>query len=314
MNIEKLIREEAMKLGNELDARIILYSGGVDRYMPLKVVNALQDNGPERNNTLLFLTTGGGLAGPAYQVARLIQQDSTEFMLCVPSFCKSAGTLLAIGAHRIYMNQLSELGPLDVQLPPKNHIIGRRSGMTVRTAMHGLAKETFDMYEQMMLNIIRGSGGSVGFDIASKHAADMAAGVMKSIYAQIHPDELGSDLRNLYVATAYGERLNAVSQNAKEKTIDILVEGYPSHDFIIDFNEAANLFHNVNHMTPNMLTLTNMLPSVMHAEDDDGLAMRLDVEPLEEIDHDHADVSERADASYETRQQEDVNGIGEPVG
>ena len=36
--------------------------------------------------------------------------------------CKSAGTLLALGADEIIMSNLSELGPLDIQLPDRDYI------------------------------------------------------------------------------------------------------------------------------------------------------------------------------------------------
>ena len=65
--------------------------------------------------------------------------------------CKSAGTLIALGASEIYMPLVSELGPLDIQLRRRDEIVGRRSGMVVRTALDGLADETFKVYERVML-------------------------------------------------------------------------------------------------------------------------------------------------------------------
>ena len=45
-----------------------------------------------------------------------------------------------------------------------------RSGMVVRTALNGLAEETFKVFEQVVLRITKGSGQSISFDVASRIA------------------------------------------------------------------------------------------------------------------------------------------------
>ena len=61
-------------------------------------------------NSFLMLTTNGGDPNDAYRIARLLQRVSKTFYLCVPRICKSAGTLIALGAHQIQMTMISELG------------------------------------------------------------------------------------------------------------------------------------------------------------------------------------------------------------
>lgn len=162
---------------------------------------------PYRPNSVLLLTTQGGLADAAYQIARLFQNTSDRFCVCIPAGCKSAGTLICLGSTDLVMTSVSELGPLDVQLMQRDEIGQRRSGLVVRTALEGLARETFAVFEQVMLGIKFGSSQTVSFEVASRIAAIIATGVMAPVYAQINPDALGSDLRDLHVATAYGERL-----------------------------------------------------------------------------------------------------------
>ena len=74
-----------------------------------------------------------------------------------------------------------------------------------------------------MLQIKRRSAGSVSFEVASQIAISMTTGVMSSVYAQIKPEDLGRDLRDLHVATAYGERLVEHGGNAKRGAVRKLV-------------------------------------------------------------------------------------------
>ena len=130
----------AKAVSDELDARVFVYSGGIDGRGYAELVQAMQptDRQPNRQNSLLILTTNGGLANSAFQIARLLQTTSAKFNLFVPRRCKSAGTLLALGAGQLYMSEISELGPLDVQLLKPNEIGERKSGLVVRTAFEGL--------------------------------------------------------------------------------------------------------------------------------------------------------------------------------
>lgn len=237
---------------------VFIYSGAVDHKGFRGLVKALSsDEQPRKPNAILFLTTHGGDAGQAYRIARFLQTVTEEFYL-VPSICKSAGTLIALGATKIYMPITSELGPLDVQLWRRDEIIGqrqRRSGMVVRTALQGLAEETYKVFETAMLRITERSQHNIGFEVASRVAAMMATGVMTPVYQQVNPESLGNDLRDLSIATAYGDRLARHGGNAKKDTVRRLVEDYPSHDFIIDYEEAKELFENVDGITAEMKAL-----------------------------------------------------------
>ena len=68
-----------------------------------------------RTKEVLILVTTGGDANAAFRIARCLQQKYAEFNLFTPGWCKSAGTLIASGAHKIYMGDLGELG-LSTQL------------------------------------------------------------------------------------------------------------------------------------------------------------------------------------------------------
>ena len=236
----------ARAIADELNARVIVYSGYIDYAGLGQLLLNTNSESDDRENAFFVLTTTGGDAQAAYRIARFFQLTSKKFYLCVPSMCKSAGTLIALGAHEIVMSPFAELGPLDVQLVQRDEIDQSRSGLVVDTALEGLAKKTLETFETIMLHITFGSGKSISFEAASKVAANLTTGTMSQIYARIKPDDLGNDLRNLRVAEAYGTRLAKHGQNTKPDTVSRLVHKYPSHDFIIDADEAKTLFENVD--------------------------------------------------------------------
>jgi membrane-bound ClpP family serine protease len=68
----------------------------------------------------LLLVTPGGDGETAVRLARSAQARCREFTVIVPDQAKSAGTILALGAHHILMGPVSDLGPIDPQIQIAN--------------------------------------------------------------------------------------------------------------------------------------------------------------------------------------------------
>ncbi len=273
------VKKAANAVAEDMDARVFVYSGPIDNDGFSHIVRAMQpsENPPHRVNSLLVLTTQGGDAGAAYKIARLFQETSQIFTIFVPAKCKSAGTLIALGASKLVMAPaFSELGPLDVQLLQRDEIGQRRSGMVVRTALRGLSAETFDVFQKIMLGIKVNSNYTISLEMASRIAAQIATGVMTPVYAQINPEVLGNDLRDLNVAKAYGNRLVEHGKNATSTTVKRLVEEYPAHGFIIDKAEASRLFKSVDDPSPALLNLRKALSPYVYTEQRPHYVMRVD--------------------------------------
>jgi hypothetical protein len=179
-----------------------------------------------------------------------------KFMRFVPSLCKSAGTLMVTAAHTLIISPFGEIGPLDVQLMPKDEILGQRSGLTTRSALLDLKAHAFELFEHFMVGIIGSSKGAVSFRLASDISARTTSRLMSKIYEQINPDSLGQDFRDLRVAAKYGERLNMRYRNLKSDGIKRLVYEYPSHDFVIDLEEAKEVYQRATLPT---LTLSKII-------------------------------------------------------
>lgn len=263
-------------VADEMDAAVFVYSGGIDERGHAMMLRSLQENPKKRKNAVLVLTTGGGSANAAYKIAKRLQSGFDDFSVFVPAYCKSAGTLVTLGAKRIFMSDGAELGPLDVQQLQRDEIGRRKSGLVVRTAFEGLASETKDLFEKLMIGIKVSSGGTVSFETAARIATHLTTGVMAPIYAQISPETLGSDLRDLNIASNYGEMLSAIGNNVKSGGIAKLVGQYPSHDFVIDRAEAETIFETVCKPSASMIEFEDALGRVIYTPQEPHFVFRID--------------------------------------
>src|SRR5262249_33890142 len=108
-----------------------------------------------------------------------------------------------------------------------------------------------------MTEIISKSGTAVSFRAAADVASRVSSRLLSRIYEQINPDALGQDYRDLSIAIHYGERLNRKFTNLKKDALTRLVYEYPSHDFVIDLEEAKELFQRVELPTPALMRLVS---------------------------------------------------------
>lgn len=209
-----------------------------------RVMKCVSEN-RKNKKVILTLVTYGGIAEEAYRIGRYLQSAYDDIVVSIPAACKSAGTLLVTAANTLVMGPFGELGPLDVQLRQKDEIMGRRSGLITRAALSDLKAHSFEIFEYFALQIVQSSGGSISFRMAADIAARTTGEMMSKIYGQINPDTLGQSFRDLNVATEYCERLNRKFRNTKQPAVHRLVHDYSAHDFVIDYEEAKELFARV---------------------------------------------------------------------
>lgn len=239
------------------DYDFLLINRDIEDPLFADVVDCVTKN-QQSDNLVYIIVTYGGQGNVAYRVARFLQTIYTgDLVAFVPSLCKSAGTLIVTAADRLVMSPVGEIGPLDVQQIKRDEIWGRRSGLTTRSALNDLKTHAFELFEQFMMEIIRHSRGAISFRLAAQIAEKVAGDLMAPIYQQINPEALGQDFRDLNIATDYGQRLSKHSRNLKPGGLRRLVYDYPSHDFVIDLEEATEIFERVELPTPALINLIN---------------------------------------------------------
>lgn len=237
------LAELATNVSRQHDADVMLYNGTIGEPHDHRLVDTVVAR-RRRNKVCLILTTYGGDANAAYRIARCLQQHYAQFTVIVAGFCKSAGTLLLLGAHRVVLLEHAELGPLDVQLRKSDELAERSSGLTPMQALAVLQERAFSCFQD---NFVR-----LKFELllttrtSAEIATNLASGLYSGIFSQIDPMRLGEMDRAVNIAMRYGERLSHVSKNLKEGALRRLVADYPSHDFIIDREEAREIFQHID--------------------------------------------------------------------
>ena len=221
--------------GREARRVVIFFSGPltnitVDRYietiLPYK----------ERGELGIVLSTFGGDPDAAYRMARVSKKYFGGYTLYVFGYCKSAGTLLALGANEIVMSPLGELGPLDVQLLKEDDLMYRQSGLDLTHGLINLSMNAYEYFEVVFLDILRKSGGSITTKTAAHISTELVKSLYGNVFAQIDPLRVGAVGRANRIGKEYALRL---SQD--KEAIERLINSYPSHTFVIDYEEAKEL-------------------------------------------------------------------------
>ena len=224
---------------------LFLYSGDIIQESVNNFLNIVSKKQNKRENVSLVLTTLGGSADQAYKMVRLLQESYSTFRVVVLGPCKSAGTLVAIGADELSFSLLGELGPLDVQLSKSDELVVTKSGIdTVRT-LAIMRTEAFNAFAKYMLDLTGKTKGAISMKTASDIAANLVIGLFQPMLQQIDPDRLSEVSRKMKIAREYGIRLGMRNLKKKPGSLDHLIEDYPSHGFIIDKKEAKTIFENV---------------------------------------------------------------------
>lgn len=223
---------------------VFLYNGPISRHDDLEFIEFVSAN-KRHDEIMLVLVTPGGSPDAAYKIGRYLQKRYQRFSCFIPGLCKSAGTLLAVGADELIFSHYGELGPLDVQLTKSDDLLGQDSGLNISEAfrtVEGRAKNTF---HQLIGEIITGSGGVISFQTASHCASEIVGALYGPIFGRIDPEEVGSRARAMRIGEDYGVRLNEKFKNLKQGALAHLSQSYSSHGFVIDNDEACALFERV---------------------------------------------------------------------
>jgi hypothetical protein len=187
-----------------------------------QIYRALLKNSSDPQNkkpVLLFIQSGGGSIEPAYQIAKACHKHSKDkFIVCIPREAKSAATLIALGADEIHMGDLSQLGPIDPQ-------INGLPALGLKDSLREIARIAGDFPNSQMMfsQYLRNQMNLAYFGWASRISDS---------------------------AIQYGEKLlslkhsGCVSFTKEEARVvaDKLVNHYKDHGFVVDSDEATEIF------------------------------------------------------------------------
>ena len=154
----------------------------------------------------------GGETNAARRIALLLHEFADEVVFVVPHFCESAGTVMALGAHRIVAGPLAIFSPIDPHLSAEAGGRGPTS-MSVQDLRQfwRMARDWFDLDE-----------------------AAAKAFALQALGQSIFPTTLTSFHRCALEVQAMGEELLALHMgdrpaDARAAIVDTLLHGFHSH-------------------------------------------------------------------------------------
>ena len=236
------LRALATRLAQLRQADLLIYSGELTR--PGDGDLALGRHGrPRQPNCLLLLSTLGGSAEAAYRLARTLRRHYRHLTVYVDDYCKGAGMLLALTADELVISDFGELGPLD--LVSQHAIIPGRgeSGLAPIQGLRALRTEAETSFERYLARFRSRRGLAMTTRWAIEQASALSVGLMGPVFSQIDPLQVAEVDRAMQTATLYVQRLGG--NRLKEGALERLLTGYPSHDFVIEREEAGDLLHTV---------------------------------------------------------------------
>jgi hypothetical protein len=251
------------RVAETLCADILLFNAPIERPSDMRMIRRFESR-KCRPNVFMILVTAGGDPDAAYRISRCLQNHYEKVICCVSSVCKSAGTLILLGAHELVFGEHGEIGPLDIQMAKKDDLWESESGLTVMTALNALHENAQDAFDHFLVALTTRSGGRITVRTASEVAAKLTQALYSPISEQIDPIHLGEIYRSMSIADHYGRRLISRSKNCDLSTLGSLISDYPSHGFVIDGTEASTLFKNVRNCSPDETILLREIGGSAH--------------------------------------------------
>lgn len=198
---------------------------------------------PVSDGIFLVLDTPGGDQMYAYRTMKYLDnlyKDKLVYVV-IPDMAMSAGTLMALGADKIFMFPDSCMGPLDPQKPhPEDDTM--ISTLDIRDAISTIAAQT-----AAATRIILQDNLEVGMPktLAIKLATDSAVKLFQPITGKIDPYHLNESVRVSELNSMYGARLlmMRMTKGNPSKAISIssdLTNNYMFHGYAITLDEALS--------------------------------------------------------------------------
>lgn len=255
---EEHLTRVADSVADTRNADVALYNGDLYRGVDTDIISQCTQRN-KRNNVLVILVTEGGNADVAYRIARCFQGQYKHFTLFVSGLCKSAGTLVAVGAHKLIMSDHGELGPLDVQMPKQDAVWEMQSGLTVMSTLNTLQYKATSTFGQIFSSLVQGPS-SITLKTAAEIATRMTIGLYSPLYSQVDPLYIGEAGRAMSIASHYGGQLLKEGKNITPENLGKIISEYPSHSYVIDREEATTkLFRSVEEPSEEEINLARCL-------------------------------------------------------
>ena len=211
----------------------------------------LKESVPQESGIDLFFYTSGGNIDAVWPTVSLLREFDRNFEILVPFRCHSAGTLLCLGARKILMTPLAELGPID---PSVTNAYNPRLGPQKR--LTPISVEDVRAYKDFLVDQIiscRENAESAEMNLVQQEIKPDTHNTLVQLYPeflgkfveQVHPLALGNVYRIQNQIKNLAKKLLAFNPSDKnpdpDKVVEDLVTGFYSHNHGINREEAKTI-------------------------------------------------------------------------
>lgn len=190
----------------------------------------------------VILHTSGGNPHAAYRLATFLQKRTGGFEVVIPKKAKSGGTLFVLGAMKIIMGQMAELGPLDMQVQDQESE-SWDSALNETKALQTLSREALVLYAEKM-QVLQKLHRWKKFETRNRIATDFVNEMIRPLVEKIDAVHYTKMARIMEIMKKYGMSLmNRAGYPAvkHKKVVESLGEDFPDHSYIIDLRDAKDL-------------------------------------------------------------------------
>jgi hypothetical protein len=187
----------------------------------------------------VWIESGGGDGNTAYKLALILRNAAARIRVVVPDYAKSAATLLALVGDEIYLAPGAELGPLDAQMPEEGK--GTISALNIARAADAVASDAVAIASRGGAELLNATGLSRGETLNAM--LRFSASFSEPLVRQLDPKMVHYAKEWLRVTTRYAERLLTKTLGAQRAAVVAgrLVEDFPTHGFVISYDDAEAL-------------------------------------------------------------------------
>jgi Serine dehydrogenase proteinase len=192
----------------------------------------------------VVLDTYGGSLDSAFKTVLFLSRFAERIRIFVPRRAKSAGTLIAIGAHELYMSPFAELGPLDTQIVDPRNPTELVSALDCYQSVDYVRAFGLATLRRTLVVLAKEMQTGIPLSELVNTAEHLSTGSITSMLSQIRALDFGGWGRTLKIGELYAKSLLTrvgYTQAEAGRIASQLVYGYTHHPFPIDLNEAARI-------------------------------------------------------------------------
>lgn len=181
-------------------------------------IDRIKEGANDCANLYLLINSPGGLVQSSYKVAKALRKNFKNIIVFVPHLAASGGTLIALVGNEIIMGMMSQLSPLDPHSDDGGSALSTKRG--------------FQFITEKFKNL-SGRDAPYTYKVLAEscNAADIDAALSVLVMMENYAEE---------ILTKSG--LDSKKSHEIAKT---LVEGFNTHEEVIDFDKAQSIGLNV---------------------------------------------------------------------